>query len=636
LACKKWIAYASFGLIFAAVLHCSTVTAAAQGSDILPGDESDGSRSNFVHRIDLLDEEGEKIYLDDDPLLPFSVRQTCGACHSYDKIAKGWHFNASDKEITPGRVGQAWIYVDRPTATQLPVSFRPWPGTFGPEQAGLTPWKFAQLFGRQMSYPIGEKNEPEPDFDARWMVSGEIEINCLACHDARRAHNQAEWAVQMAKQNFRWAAAAASGFASAGGSAKDMPDMYDPFMPPVLDDTKLIPPSVWYDHDRFDEKGRVFVDIATKIPIERCYFCHSNKDVGTEKWASAEDVHLAAGLVCVDCHRNGLDHAITRGYEGAEAVSPNPLAKVLSCEGCHLPDVSSSAPASGLLGAPEPTHAGIPTVHFDRLTCTACHSGPWPKQKTIRTKTARAHGLGTYNSNKSDDALPHIVYPVYMRGADGKIAPHKMVWPAFWGRLKDGNITPVGPEAVKLVAGKVISESLNGSFGNWPSLTDEQVVKVLTLLSSENSDKGRAVYICGGKLHRLSEAGRLVDAEHHAAGPFGWPVAHDVRPAAQSLGVRRCEDCHATDAPFFFGEVEIDSPLKSQAGRAKMMADFEGIDAVYAKAFAFSFVFRPWLKLVTIACSAVVAAVLLLYALKALACLAKVFARQDNETNQEY
>jgi hypothetical protein len=621
------------GLIYSTILYFVflTLPATADTARNLLGDAGNGSRSNVVHNINLFDGEGQKIAPDDEPLLPFSTRQTCGACHSYDRIATGWHFNANRRKVAPGRVGQAWIYVDRATATQLPLSYRPWPGTFAPEQAGLTPWKFAQVFGRQMPYPVSEADESEPDFDARWMVSGEIEINCLACHDAERAHDQAAWAAQIAKQNFRWAAAAASGFASAGGSAKDMPDMYDPFMPPVLDDPMLIPPSVSYDHDRFDDKGRVFVDIATKIPVERCYFCHSNKDVGTEKWASAEDVHLAAGLVCVDCHRNGLDHAITRGYEGAEAVSNNPPAGLLSCEGCHLPSASSEAPTSGRLGAPKPRHAGIPTVHFDKLACTACHSGPWPGTRTIRTKTARAHGLGTHNVNKANDALPHIVYPVFIRQSDGKIAPHKVVWPAFWGRLKDGAVTPIAPETVASVASKVFSQARQASSGDWLMLTDEQVVQVLILLSARESDKGGPVYISGGTLGRLNEAGRLIEAEHPAAGPYGWPIAHDVRPAAQSLGVRGCDDCHATDAPFFFGAVELDSPLASQAGRVSMMTEFEGIDPVYAKAFAFSFVFRPWLKIVIIISSAVVAAVLLLYALKALACLARVFAGHGNE-----
>ena len=36
-------------------------------------------------------------------------------------------------------------------------------------------------------------------------------------------------------------------------------------------------------------------------------------------------------------------------------------------------------------------------------------------------------------------------------------------------------------------------------------------------------------------------------------------MAHDVRPAEQSLGVRNCKDCHATDSPLFFGKTEVDS-----------------------------------------------------------------------------
>ena len=32
-----------------------------------------------------------------------------------------------------------------------------------------------------------------------------------------------------------------------------------------------------------------------------------------DRWESEEDVHLAAGMTCVDCHRNGVEHLIVRG-----------------------------------------------------------------------------------------------------------------------------------------------------------------------------------------------------------------------------------------------------------------------------------------------------------------------------------
>ena len=612
--------------------------AKADTDEKLLGDVGDGSRAIPVHLIPLVDEEGTKISPGDEPLLPFSMRQTCDLCHNYEKINRGWHFNAAEPNVAPGRPGQPWILVDAGTGTQIPLSYRPWPGTFRPEQLGLTPWQFVQVFGfALLGGGVGEllDESDNPDEVMRGFVSGKLEVNCLSCHDADPAHNQGEYAIQVAHQNFRWAAAATSSFASVSGSAKSMPDTYDPFMPDMLDDLKLVPPTVVYRENTFDHKKRVFFDIVRKMPVERCYFCHSNVNVdqgGEEKWTADEDVHLAAGLTCVDCHRHGLDHDIVRGYEGEDKVSKNPLAATTSCEGCHM---------IGRLGALVPRHPGIPPVHFDKLTCTACHCGPWPGQKTYRGKTSRAHRLGTHNVNKAPDALPHIMFPVFANQGgisdvylgrlvvligNRKIAPHKLIWPAFWGWLKGKKVTPVDLETVKRTAGRIIDNKKLSRSGDWPSLADEDIAKVLALLKTT---EGEPVYICGGKLHRLDNNGNLTAIEHDVARPYLWPIAHDVRPAAQSLGARDCEDCHSTDEPFFFGEVEVDSPLTSEMGSIKRMIEFQDLDPLYTKLFAMSFVFRPWLKVVALGSCAVLAAVLLLYALRALACIARALVGGD-------
>lgn len=607
------------------VVLCSLVLVANTSADtsLKLGDVSDGSRAVSVHRINLYNEQGytkeDKIFPDDDPLLPFSMRQTCSACHSYDIISKGWHFNADDPNVAPGRPGQPWLLVDARTATQIPLSYRPWPETFTPQQLGLTPWKFTQRFGRHIpGGGMAELDSDNLDEVLRQDVSGKLEINCMSCHDADPAHDQAEFAIQIALQNFRWAAAATCRFASVTGSAGDMSDTYDPFMPEPPQDPKKIPPAVTYHKNTFDDENKVFFDIVRKVPAERCYFCHSNVDVdnnGSEKWLSDEDVHLAAGLSCVDCHRNGFDHNIIRGYEDEAFISTNPLAAASSCEGCHT---------TGRLGAPIPRHPGIPLVHFDKLACTACHSGPWPQQKTRRTKTSRAHALGTFAARKSPEALPHIVYPVFAKQQNDKIAPHKLLWPAFWGRLKDENVTPINLETVRKTTAKIIAKQRPQTSSGWLAVSRKQITDVLKSLSSQKSAEGRPVYICGGNLYRLDDKDNLIHAEHAAARPYLWPIAHNVRPAAQSLGVRRCEDCHSTDAPFFSGQVAIDSPLVPQKDAVKRMVDFQHLDARFVKIFAFSFVFRPWLKVVALASCAVLAAVLLLYALKAFACVTKV------------
>jgi len=614
------------GLIIYIVALCSLALAVNTPTDTGQklGDVTDGSRAVPVHRMNLYNEQGntiyEKIFPDDDPLLPFSMRQTCSFCHSYDIIGKGWHFNAIDPNVPPGRPGQPWILVDTRTATQIPLSHRPWPGTFKPRQLGLTHWKFIQYFGRHLpGGGAGELDSDNPDEIFRQDVSGKLEINCMTCHDADPAHDQAESTIQIAHQNLRWAAAATCSFASVTGFARDMPDGYDPFMPEPPQDKKKIPPAVTYSQNTFDDKNRVFFDIVRKIPAERCYFCHSNVDVddnGAEKWLSDEDVHLAAGLTCVDCHRHGLEHNIIRGYEGEIAHSTNPLVATSTCEGCHT---------TGRLGAPVPKHPGIPLVHFEKLTCTACHSGPWPEQKTFRTKTSRAHALGTLAARKSPDALPHIAYPVFAEQQGGKIAPHKLFWPAFWAYLEDGIVETIDLETLRQIAGKIIARQRPANPGDWRPISDKQIVEVLKSLSARKSAEGTPVYIAGGKLHSLDEKGRLTGAEHEAAQPYLWPIAHNVRSAAQSLGVKRCEDCHSTDAPFYFGEVAIDSPLASQKDAVKKMVDFQHLNARFVKVFAFTFVFRPWLKVIALASCGLLAAVLLLYALKALACVTRVF-----------
>ncbi len=606
------------------------------------GDESDGSRATAVHLIELFDEEGGKISPDDDPLLPFSTRKTCCECHiyehNYDVISKGWHFNSADVNVVPGRKGQPWIFVDAATCTQIPLSYRPWPGTFRPLQVGLTHWKFLQLFGRHI--PGGgpgelESNNPDErkrgDELVRSDISGKLEINCLSCHNANPGQDQAEYAVQITRQNYRWAVAGACEFGSVKGIAAAQIDTYDPLMGDAIATT--------YRKNTFDHKKNVFFDIVRKVPNERCYFCHSNLDLskdGSEKWTADEDVHLAAGLSCVDCHRNGLDHNIIRGYEGEDAASKNPLAASTTCEGCHT---------EGRLGAPVPEHPGIPPVHFEKLTCTACHSGPWPEQKTYRTKTSRAHALGIHGVKKTDEMLPHIISPVFAKqggigaaylgylvtlSGGGKIAPHKLLWPAFWGSLKDKKVTPVSMEIVKRTARRVIGRRMLLPSGDWPALTAEHITEALKKLSSEKSMEGEPVYICGGRVYRLDESGKLREPEEHpAAQPYLWPIAHNVRPAAQSLGVRRCEDCHSTDGPFFFGEVAVDTPVVSERDSVKKMVEFQGIDAFYAWAFAFSFVFRPWLKVVALGSCGLIGVVLLLYGLKALACVVKTLAEGD-------
>ncbi len=586
------------------------------------GGAGDGSKANPVHFINVLDEDGDKISPDDDPQLPFSTRTTCGTCHSYETIADGWHFNSMNADAAAGRTGQPWIYTDAETAVQIPVSYRDWPGVFKPQELGLKAWDFALLFGRQMAGGIEEGGQ---EFNPRWLVSGELQINCLSCHNGHAGQDQAEYASQIARQNFRWAATAACEFASGEGSAKDMPDTFDHLMPDILDDPKLVAPAVSYRKEAFGHKNKVLFDVGREVRKERCYFCHSTVIVADEESAKVEDVHLASGLTCVDCHSEGIGHNTIRGYEGEAGEQ----SAEYSCKGCHLPDKSIEVPTAGRFGAPEPKHIGIPLVHFERLTCTACHSGPWPGSKAYNVKTSRSHGLGTRGSKRTAQALPHLQSPVFAKGWEEKIGPHNLIWPAFWGYLDAGKVRPVGIETVKAAIRDVLADNKAKRSGDWPELTEEKIQRCLVLLAGKVM--GQPVYICGGKIYQMDADGKLCEDEHEAAEPVLWPIAHNVRPAQQSLGIGGCGDCHAIDKPFMFGSVAVDSPLADD-GTVREMSEFEGLDSLYAKLFAFTFVFRLWFKLVSIGACMVITAVLLVCGSKGLAFILGELSGKDKET----
>ncbi len=594
------------------------------------GDVSDGSRSVPVHLIRLYDEQGIPIRPHDELLMPFSTKQTCGPCHNYEKIRTGWHFNADDSSVAVGRPSQPWILADPVAATQIPISLRKWPGAYRPEQVGMSTLQYVQKFGRHL--PGGgiaeDENAQSAEDYMRWQVAGNLEINCLGCHDAEAGQDQAEFATQIGRQNFRWAATASSGFAAVRGSAKEMPDNFDVYLNSALDYVgNISPPTVSYTASRFNEKGEVLFDIRRRMPNTKCYYCHSNRNVENERFTEDEDVHMAAGMLCVDCHRNSLNHMMTRGYEGEPQTQNKPALASLTCKGCHIPDESAQTPRAGRLAAPLPEHRGIPPIHFEQLTCTACHSGPWPNDQTARVQTSLAHALGTHQSKKAKASLPHLVAPVFVKESDGKFAPHKMLWPAFWAYMKGNEVVPILPERVRpMLTDFYVSDTLK-QIGGWATLTDSAMIAMLDTLASMDSTASAAVYIGGGKLYRLDKNKKLVHEEHKAAQAYSWPIAHDVRPAQQSLGVRGCNDCHATDAPFYFGKVEAASAVS----RSNMsMNAFQNTAAIFPWSFSMSFLFRPWLKAIIIVASVVLTATLLLYGLQGLLRVTKVLSEEKS------
>ncbi|MFC1492932.1 hypothetical protein ACFL6O_03160 [candidate division KSB1 bacterium] len=600
------------------------------------GDIPDGNRTPYVHSIPLLDEEGMVISPDDKVPMPFSLKQTCTECHDYGRISSGRHFNYYDPEVSPGRRGEPWVLVDPVSATQIPLSYRDWKGTLRPERFGLSPFLFTEKFGRHLTGGgVSENDSTESsDIYLRWMVSGKAEINCLGCHDIEPGHDQSQYDLQISKQNYRWANAATSSFASVYGSAKEMPDNYDIYSGVVHDIKNAVPPSVEYAGTRFDSKNKVVFNLTREIPEQRCSFCHSAFAVsenGVNNWKADKDVHLAAGLKCVDCHRNGLDHSIIRGYEWEYDNSEDQASASFSCSGCHIRDYDSPVPQSGRMGAPYPSHTGLPEIHFEKLSCTACHSGPWPDSEAQKVKLSRVHALGTHIVKKENDAAPAVFSPVFVRDDDGKISPHRLIWPSYWAFMQGDSIVPAAPGDIQAIALTVLREDTvtysaniaNLLAGKLPEFSKDQIIGILDSLSTLYPDGGMPVYICGGKLFSLSGSGDISITEHPAAEPYTWAFAHNVRPAEQSLGIRGCGDCHSMDSPLSLGIVKADVPFDFSEGSALRMVSFQGKGPFYPRVFALTFLFRPVMKYIITICCVVIILVILLYALKGLDAISK-------------
>ena len=726
----------------------------------------DGDRTIPAHLIPLRDENDELIVPTETNPLPYSARFTCGPCHDYGTVRSGWHFGAMTAAKN-GRPGEPWLQFDPKTGTILPLSYRKWPGSYDPKAVGLTAWDFTLLFGRHM--PGGGPAEPSDEEvlahpEARWTVSGKAEVNCLACHNKSGRQDPSEWAKQVLRENLRWAATAAGGVGEVGGMASRLKETWDIYDGPNLDDHEwAVVPSIKYRTVDFDSKHRYFFDLDYKPADGRCLACHSVSPKDEARWSTDADVHSTAGLKCADCHRNDLGHGMVRGYEGEAAETGNRTAASFTCRGCHLGESAAGEKSvvPGRLGAPYPKHTGIPLVHFKRLSCTACHSGPRPKDGFTRVRTSRANRLGIYGVATWATDLPQVIEPVYAKDERHRISPHRLVWPAFWAKFEGKDVTPLKPAVVEAAAGDILGPEariarilvalnqvlaedevpvlISGNFvfapnvdggidaaerpgakadtapfwgirkggdvlplvpdfdpaaadkdpavetriqeflqalgtivgtpgppvivvrktlyrivdgyldiseapaelaevsgtgwltegkflplasdfdlrtvtakaGTEQTLTEEQVALVLGALS-KTSEETDFVYVSGGRMFRLTAGGKLDSGKHAAAEPVTWPLAHDVRPAQQSLGWNGCTDCHSGGSDFFFTKLKGAGPLLTDKVEKRSASSFMGLGGLFQRFFGLSFIVRPVFKVVLGVCAVVVASLVFL------------------------
>ncbi len=555
-----------------AILRMSAAAALAAAPFVLQADHFNGGRTPPVHRLAPLDADGDKVSPSDALPRPVSQAKTCAQCHDTHLMAGGSHFRTGlDTNDAPESVAvEPWFWADEATGTAIPLTLHGQPGAFRPAELGLSCWQWTKMFGR--SFPGGGVgSDPRAVGEVagarqRWFVTGPLGPNCLACHQ-QRGYDASEWARQVLRENFAGAATAASGLGAVEGMNERLDDTWDALRAENPDDHLFkVPEKTVYDLRRFDAKGRCVFDVG-RPKSENCLACHAVSQKGMPSHAIAGDVHLQRGMTCVDCHKNGMDHRLT----------------TTSCRDCHVEPKGAG---------PHPSHAGIPLVHFEKLSCTVCHSGVTADGKRAQVRTARANRIGIYGRAQWATDCPYVVEPVFMKGQDGKIAPHRVMWPSYFASVStNGTWSPLRLDAVKGL--KALAGVTNG-------LDKARTAAALAELKAATPGCDFA-FVGHGKVWTADGTNlvaKLPGAVDTAVDPVAWPVGHDVRPARQARGASpaKCADCHTSDSDFFFGKVVPTGPIADAAVEPIPQAEFLGLSPTYHAVLGTTFAMRPIFK----------------------------------------
>ena len=607
---------AAHGLAGLGLLGAAVVMSDAAG----PQPRTGSSPAGVCPPFHLRDEQGRKI----DPVAgenaraPYSPRQTCGAagCHDYERITRGYHFTQGLGEpptadqraryawaTSPGNFGGNWCspaplyrYLspkDNPSPARMDMTafdfFTSPCGTCHPGGGSAEFDRSGRRYDRWMADPAsgfapGAENRFDGDYrKARWSETGVLEADCLLCHqpgydfDARNA--------QLGAWNLRWAATAGAGLASVTGSVKD---------------GKAV--AVVYDPRRFDRDGTLKLAVARQPRDEACLSCHAQpgwKKRGAN-YRSRTDVHLRAGLRCVDCHpagRSALDPRISarEEHQFAKGDDPGGLVRddlddtVVACADCH---------ESGRRGAPVAKHFGLPALHLELIACQACHvpervvmpaevqasdvfnTAPWIHSAGKRLWTfygpdgrARNH-YGFLEVMGYDDKPTEPFRPTLFR-YKGKIYPGNRVHSAWPGLEIEGETALAQPRMADIVKMwkahlddprkyEALSEIVDDTGDGVPEVNrPEEIEALLASVRQALADVGyplegtRVVWVRDDRVYRSGTEYRLVPKHEWEASPFAnvHKYSHDVYPARAALGSGGCTDCHAPASPFLYAAV---------------------------------------------------------------------------------
>ena len=600
---------------------------AGWASQVFSGEVRRGSAEGVCPAFHLLDAEGNVI----DPVhganadKPYSPKQTCGKCHDYETITQGYHFTMGKGHdptpdqadrcrwvLSPGMYGGTWS-TPGPLFRYLSPKKNESPKTidltsFGFMAAGCATChpgggvaeldRDGKRYDRCMADPAngltagGDNNFDGDYYKARWSETGVVEADCLMCHMPE--YDIGERNKQIKALNFRWAATAGAGLAAVTGSVKGG-----------------APVKVNYDASKFNPDGTLSPHIVLEPRNESCLACHATrgwKNRGAN-FRPRTDVHLRAGLKCIDCHPagshasdpriNGYEaHQIGKGDDPAGYVRDDLDNTVRDCASCHT---------TGRLGTPVARHDWLPPFHLDKIACQTCHV-PQRAVKAVRLQASDVFNPGAKIPAKGkhlwtfygpdmqywnhfgqlvmmglDDKPTDLFRPVLAR-YKGKIYPVNRThttWPAIEVEGQPGLMQPKMSDIYKMWAAHrknpknypqlAMLKDDNGdgvTEVNRPQEIDALIAEVTNMLEQTGypMDGKHVVWVMNDRIYTSGTEYRVMEKRLWEASPYGnvHKYNHDVYPAGAALGATGCTDCHHPSSYFFFASV-VKYPFDAQA-----------------------------------------------------------------------
>jgi len=589
---------------------------------------------------------------------PYSPRQTCGVsgCHDYAKITQGFHFAQGKGETpppgftarynwvtSPGNYGGNWcspapLYRQLAPKTNTSArlidmtSFDFVTATCGNCHPGGGPLEYDREGKRYDAWmrdpasglsPGGDNNLDGDYYKARWSETGVIEADCLLCHmpeyDLKRRN------AELAGLNFKWAATAGAGFGEVKGrvAAGERP-------------------IVAYEKGKFEADGNVLIHMAPEPRNETCLGCHAKPDWKKRgaSYTVRTDVHMAAGLRCVDCHAAGSRaadprirdreaHQFGKGDDPSGWVRNDLDNTVRSCENCHI---------DGWRTAPRATHAWLPPLHMGKIACQTCHIPARAVKSALvqvsdvynpapRITPPAKHIWAFYDQEMmfwnhygelelftSKDEPTNITRPTLIR-YKGKIYPANRVHSAWVGFEEEGKPGlnqlfmkdffqmwtqhRADPKTKFPELAKITDDNKDGVIEvNRAEEIDALLAAVKAYLAATGFPMAgrRLVWVSDDRAYYTSKDSRNLPREAYEATPYAsvYKFSHDIAPAGAALGTGGCTDCHRRGSPFFQGAV-LDKPFTGDDVRPSWVANSQILDLspVWVRLGAFR---EEWLK----------------------------------------